>query len=222
MRVQGHDYASRGGYFLTMCTQGRISLFGDVVSGEMRLNGHGEIVCAEWFKTADARATVFLDANEFVVMPNHVHGIIWIIQDTLVGGGPGGSPLPMPPPNCIPDHRARDRDPSARSSDNSSPCPPSASTSIAASLAPPSGNAVITNTSSVARTPWIGSANISSKTPPAGNSTAKIPCAPNKPTRQTKLNRQTGTPGRGDPGGRPANIAADLPGGLSGLQPKCL
>ncbi len=85
MRVQGYDYASRGGYFVTMCTQGRISLFGDVVSGEMRLNALGEIVCAEWFKTANARATVFLDANEFVVMPNHVHGIIWIMQDTPVG-----------------------------------------------------------------------------------------------------------------------------------------
>jgi putative transposase len=85
VRVQGHDYASRGGYFLTLCTQGRISLFGDVVSGEMRLNALGEIVCAEWFKTSEARATVFLDANEFVVMPNHVHGIIWIMQATPAG-----------------------------------------------------------------------------------------------------------------------------------------
>ncbi|MDE3134978.1 MAG: transposase [Acidobacteriota bacterium] len=85
IRVRGYDYADRGGYFVTICTQERVSLFGDVVSGEMRLNAMGQFVRAEWFKTADVRANVFLDANEFVVMPNHVHGIIWIMRATPVG-----------------------------------------------------------------------------------------------------------------------------------------
>ena len=80
MRAQGYDYADRGGYFVTVCTQGRVCLFGEVASGEMQLNVLGEIVRQEWFRTADARPGVFLDANEFIVMPNHIHGIIWIMN----------------------------------------------------------------------------------------------------------------------------------------------
>jgi len=81
IRLKGYDYTQPGAYFVTICTQDRQHLFGEVVDGEMRLNEAGEIVCAAWFKTAQLRSYVVLHEDEFVVMPNHVHGIIWIVDD---------------------------------------------------------------------------------------------------------------------------------------------
>jgi len=54
-------------------------LFGDVVDGEMVLNELGKIVYDEWIKTAEIRNEIELD--EFIVMPNHIHGIIFIVDD---------------------------------------------------------------------------------------------------------------------------------------------
>ncbi|MDP2039269.1 MAG: hypothetical protein Q8L04_17960, partial [Ignavibacteria bacterium] len=47
-RLDGYDYAQNGGYFVTICTQNRELLFGDIVDGEMRLNPAGEIVLRCW------------------------------------------------------------------------------------------------------------------------------------------------------------------------------
>ena len=80
IRLKGYDYTQPGAYFVTICTHERAHLFGRVVDGEMVLNAWGEIVRDEWFRTADIRANVELYADEFVVMPNHVHGIIWIVE----------------------------------------------------------------------------------------------------------------------------------------------
>jgi hypothetical protein len=80
LRLQGYDYAQAGAYFLTLCTQDRECLFGEIVDREMRLNDEGRVVADEWFKTAQIREHVFLNAVEFVVMPNHVHGILWIVD----------------------------------------------------------------------------------------------------------------------------------------------
>ncbi|MGC8720949.1 MAG: transposase, partial [Thermodesulforhabdaceae bacterium] len=81
IRLKGYDYSQPGAYFITICTQGRAHLFGEVVEGEMRLNTWGQIVWEEWFRSAVLRPYVRLCPNEFVVMPNHVHGIIWIVND---------------------------------------------------------------------------------------------------------------------------------------------
>lgn len=88
IRLPGYDYTQAGRYFITIVTHERACLFGEVVNGAMRLNAWGEIVRAEWFQTAVVRPYVVLDPDEFVVMPNHVHGIIWIVGDD--GGGVGG------------------------------------------------------------------------------------------------------------------------------------
>jgi len=80
IRLKGYDYTQPGAYFVTICTHGREMLFGRVVDGEMRLNEFGEIVREEWFKTARVRPYVRLYEDEFVVMPNHIHGIIWIVE----------------------------------------------------------------------------------------------------------------------------------------------
>jgi putative transposase len=89
IRLPGYDYTQPGAYFVTFVAHDRECLFGDVVDGVMRLNAFGEIVRDEWFRTAVVRPYVMLDPNEFVVMPNHVHGIIWI---TGGRGDPVGRP----------------------------------------------------------------------------------------------------------------------------------
>ena len=76
IRLRDYDYASAGAYFVTMVTRDRQCLFGDVVDGEIRLNHWGQTVRDEWEKSAQIRKEIELDA--FVVMPNHVHGIVVI------------------------------------------------------------------------------------------------------------------------------------------------
>ena len=76
LRLKCYDYAQAGAYFVTICTQGRVCLFGEVVDGEMRLNAAGAMVDAEWHGLPRRFPGVQTDA--FVVMPNHVHGIIHV------------------------------------------------------------------------------------------------------------------------------------------------
>lgn len=76
IRLKGFDYAQAGAYFVTICTQNRVSLFGDVVNGAVIPNAPGKIVLKAWGGLPDHYPHVRLDA--FVVMPNHVHGIVVI------------------------------------------------------------------------------------------------------------------------------------------------
>ena len=76
IRLKGHDYTQPGAYFVTICTRDRECLFGHMVNGEMRLNDAGEIARRCWEGIPDHFPSVELDA--FVIMPNHVHGIIVI------------------------------------------------------------------------------------------------------------------------------------------------
>ncbi|HPO65480.1 MAG TPA: transposase [Bacteroidales bacterium] len=78
IRLKGYDYSQSGAYFVTLCTQNRACLFGDIVGGEMRLNDTGKIVADSWRWLASQYDYVELD--EWVVMPNHIHGII-IVHD---------------------------------------------------------------------------------------------------------------------------------------------
>ena len=79
IRLGGYDYSQAGAYFVTVCTQNRQCLFGEIVDREMHLNNLGQIVQDEWFRTSIVRPDVELDAS--VVMPNHVHGIICVVDD---------------------------------------------------------------------------------------------------------------------------------------------
>ena len=83
IRLKNYDYASPGAYFVTIVTHRRQCLFGNVMDGQMRLNEFGEIVRDEWLKTETIRPRVQLD--EYVIMPNHVHGIIIINDDNRRG-----------------------------------------------------------------------------------------------------------------------------------------
>jgi len=74
MRLHGYDYSQAGAYFLTICTADRRVMFGKVVNRKMVLNEAGRIVEDEWLKSARIRAEIELDV--WVVMPNHIHGIL--------------------------------------------------------------------------------------------------------------------------------------------------
>ena len=78
-RLPGWDYRRPAAYFVTICAHNRRCLFGEVIRGRMALNAYGCIVAEEWRRTERVRDNVVLDA--FVVMPNHVHGIIGITAD---------------------------------------------------------------------------------------------------------------------------------------------
>ncbi len=74
IRLQGYDYSRSGAYFLTLCTHSRECLFGDIVDGEMRLNRVGQVVVDAWQGLASQYPNVIID--EWVLMPNHFHGIL--------------------------------------------------------------------------------------------------------------------------------------------------
>ena len=77
IRLRGYDYAQCGTYFITMCIQHRECLLGAVVDGVMELNKAGETVQSVWEALPKRFTSILLD--EFVVMPNHVHGILVIV-----------------------------------------------------------------------------------------------------------------------------------------------
>lgn len=77
IRLVGYDYSQAGLYFVTLVCQNRANLFGVVKDGIMYLNEFGQIAADEWLHTQEVRNNVVL--HEFVVMPNHIHGIIEIL-----------------------------------------------------------------------------------------------------------------------------------------------
>ena len=74
IRLRGYDYAQAGAYFVTICTQGRRCLFGDVVDGDMHLNEPGQMVEKWWVEIAKKFPST--KQNDYAVMPNHFHGIV--------------------------------------------------------------------------------------------------------------------------------------------------
>lgn len=74
IRLKEYDYSQEGGYYVTICAHNKECIFGAIVGGKMMLNNFGNIAREEWLKTPAIRPTVIL--SEFVVMPNHSHGII--------------------------------------------------------------------------------------------------------------------------------------------------
>ena len=83
IRLKEYDYSQAGGYFITICTHNREYLFGQVVNYQMMLNKTGETVKQWWLKLEDKFINVKLD--NYVVMPNHIHGIIVVIEKDKVG-----------------------------------------------------------------------------------------------------------------------------------------
>ena len=75
-RLRDYDYSQEGAYFVTVCAQGRVHLFGVVAEGEMRLNPAGVMVAQWWEKLPGKFPDIELD--QYIVMPNHFHSIVVI------------------------------------------------------------------------------------------------------------------------------------------------
>jgi len=76
IRLKGYDYATEGAYFVTVCIQGRECLLGGISGGKMALNDAGAMVDELWRKLPEKFPGTRLD--QYSIMPNHFHGIIWI------------------------------------------------------------------------------------------------------------------------------------------------
>jgi putative transposase len=81
IRLPGWNYALPGVYFITICTNPKIRWFGNIRNGTMKLNNVGNYILNEWIYTSKIRKNVLLDA--FIVMPDHIHGIISIIDHNM-------------------------------------------------------------------------------------------------------------------------------------------
>ena len=76
IRLKGYDYSQAGAYFVTVVAWWRECLFGEIEGGEMHLNAFGSLVDNEWQRLAQRFDRVV--TGEFIVMPNHLHGILFI------------------------------------------------------------------------------------------------------------------------------------------------
>jgi len=103
IRLKGYDYSKAGAYFVTICTKDMECLFGDIVDGEMRLNEYGTIITNRWDAIPNYIANVERDV--FVVMPNHIHGIIVIVGAQFIAPSqfiaPAGINRPVPQHSAI-------------------------------------------------------------------------------------------------------------------------
>jgi putative transposase len=78
--MPGRDYSAVGAYFITVCTEGRIELFGEIIDGEMQLNDVGNVVAESWRWLSSQYHHATLD--EWRVMPDHLHGILVLTDGT--------------------------------------------------------------------------------------------------------------------------------------------
>jgi len=80
LRLADYDYGKVGAFFLTMSTLWGSCTLADIVGSDVYLTGWGEIVQEEWLRTPQIRPEVLLD--EYVVMPNHFHAVVVVVEDT--------------------------------------------------------------------------------------------------------------------------------------------
>lgn len=76
IRLKNYNYAANGYYFVTICTHKKQCFFGNVVNSEMQLSTVGKIAQQYWSEIPQHSKHTYVD--EFIIMPNHVHGIIII------------------------------------------------------------------------------------------------------------------------------------------------
>ena len=105
IRLVGYDYSQAGLYFNTICIQKRKCLLANIIGESLVLNEAGKMVEMEWLALGERFPAIRL--HEYIVMPNHFHGIIEIVGSPLVGdhrnekGQPQGI-APTAPPGTAP------------------------------------------------------------------------------------------------------------------------
>ena len=92
IRLKGYDYSKPGLYFITICVKNRVCLYGDVIDGKMKLNHAGNMVENHWLLLPKRFSNIKL--HNFIVMPNHFHGILEIVR---VGATLVVAPTPVAP-----------------------------------------------------------------------------------------------------------------------------
>ncbi|MDP6041697.1 MAG: transposase [Candidatus Latescibacteria bacterium] len=93
IRLDGYGYSQPGAYFVTICTQNRECVLGDVANGELQLTDFGDVVSKWWIEILNHFPQTDLD--EWIIMPNHIHGIIVITTNSR---GEVSSPSPKSSP----------------------------------------------------------------------------------------------------------------------------
>ena len=76
IRLKNYDYSQTGLYFITICIQNKKHLLGTITNNQMILNDAGKMVSIQWFDLL--QRFKYIQLHEYVVMPNHFHGIIYI------------------------------------------------------------------------------------------------------------------------------------------------
>jgi hypothetical protein len=79
IRLEGYDYSQNGAYFITICTENRINLFGEINNGTVLYNDYGIIALAEIENTNKLRINNNINITKYIVMPNHIHMIIEVV-----------------------------------------------------------------------------------------------------------------------------------------------
>ena len=85
IRLKGYDYSLTGAYFVTICVQDGQCFLGEITKEEMVLNPPGAMVQERWLALQQRFPNIELDA--MVIMPNHIHGILVITVEVVVGDG---------------------------------------------------------------------------------------------------------------------------------------
>jgi putative transposase len=94
LRLSGYDYSQAGAYFVTICVNKRQGFLGTIVNNQLQLNHYGKIAESAWQWLSQAYPYVELD--EWVIMPNHLHGIIFISSDNIISTDRGGGSRTAP------------------------------------------------------------------------------------------------------------------------------
>lgn len=81
IRLGGYNYSQAGAYFVTVCSYGDHCIFGSVVDGNVELTPIGQAVRSVWYALPDRFPRLVLDS--FVLMPNHLHGIVGLVGEGL-------------------------------------------------------------------------------------------------------------------------------------------
>ena len=89
LRLQGYDYSQNGAYFITICVHDKLHLFGEVIDSTMQLNKAGKLLETQWLEIPDRFSYVRLD--QYVVMPNHFHAILFLDASIPSDDGLGSS-----------------------------------------------------------------------------------------------------------------------------------
>ena len=94
VRLKEYDYSQPGAYFVTVCSWLRGFIFGEIINGKMELNEYGMVLKQEWLNINNGRNNIDLD--QFVVIPNHMHGIVVINPGGVLQYAPADNALRSP------------------------------------------------------------------------------------------------------------------------------